>query len=139
MPQPQALVHDLAPQVDVAVAQAHLFADRLVELERQRIGAIEQLQLRGHDLDAAGGQIGVDGAGRPRAHACRCTRTTNSCRSFSAVANIAWLIRMEHDLHQALAVAQVDEDHAAVIAPPMHPAGDRDGRVRSACSLTCPQ
>jgi hypothetical protein len=35
---------------------------------------------------------------------------------------------MEHDLHQALAVAQVDKDHPAVIAPPLHPAGHRHAR-----------
>ena len=31
------------------------------------------------------------------------------------------------DLHQAFAVAQVDEDDAAVVAAAMHPAHQRDG------------
>ena len=35
-------------------------------------------------------------------------------------------VRIEHDLHEALAVAQVDEDDAAVIAAAMDPAGQRD-------------
>ena len=35
-------------------------------------------------------------------------------------------IRVEHDLQQPFAVAHVDENHAAVVAPAMHPAGDRD-------------
>ena len=54
------------------------------------------------------------------------TRITNSLRSRSASLNTAARIRVEHDLQQPLAVAQVDEDDPAVIAPAMHPAGDRD-------------
>jgi len=33
---------------------------------------------------------------------------------------------IEHDLQQSFAVAQVDEDHPAMIAAAMYPAGDRD-------------
>ena len=36
------------------------------------------------------------------------------------------VVRIEHDLQQALAVAQVHEDHAAMIAAPVHPAGNGD-------------
>ena len=35
-------------------------------------------------------------------------------------------VRIEHDLQQALAVAQIDEDDAAMVAPAMGPAGHRD-------------
>ena len=35
-------------------------------------------------------------------------------------------VRIEHDLQQPLAVAQVDENDAAVVAPPMRPTGHRD-------------
>ena len=54
------------------------------------------------------------------------TWITNSLRSRSASENWAWLSGIEHDLQQALAVAQVDENHAAMIAAAMHPAGNRD-------------
>ncbi len=36
-------------------------------------------------------------------------------------------IGIEHHLQQAVAVAQVDEDHAAVVAAPVHPARNGDG------------
>ena len=36
-------------------------------------------------------------------------------------------VGIAHHLHQALAVAQVDEDHAAVVAAAVHPAAERDG------------
>ena len=41
-------------------------------------------------------------------------------------------IRIEHDLQQPLAVAQVDEDDSAVVAAPMHPAGDADSLAERA-------
>ena len=36
-------------------------------------------------------------------------------------------LRAEDDLRHALAVAQVDEDDAVMIAIRIHPAGERDG------------
>ncbi len=35
-------------------------------------------------------------------------------------------IGIENDLQQALPVPEINKDHAAVIAPPVHPAADRD-------------
>ena len=46
VPQPQTLLHDIASQIDVAIAQPGFFAHVLVELERQRLGAVQQLELR---------------------------------------------------------------------------------------------
>ena len=36
------------------------------------------------------------------------------------------VVRIEHHLQQAFAIAQVDEDHPAMVAAAMHPAGDGD-------------
>ena len=38
-------------------------------------------------------------------------------------------VRMAHHLRQPLAVAQVDEDHAAVVAAPVRPAAQRDAAI----------
>ena len=35
-------------------------------------------------------------------------------------------VGVEHDLHQAFAVTQVDEDHAAVVAGRIHPTDEGD-------------
>ena len=35
-------------------------------------------------------------------------------------------VRLEDDLRKAGAIAQVDEDHAAVVAPLAHPAAEHD-------------
>ena len=36
-------------------------------------------------------------------------------------------IRVGHDLRQPVMIAQIDEQHAAVIADAMHPAGEAHG------------
>ena len=42
MPLAQALIHDIAAQIEVAVFQAHFFRDVFVELERQGLGAVQR-------------------------------------------------------------------------------------------------
>ena len=61
------------------------------------------------------------------------TRTTHSPRSACAAACAsAASLGVEHDLDHAFAVAQVDERHAAVVAPVGHPPAERDLRARVA-------
>ena len=57
-------------QVQVAVLQPGLLADLgvLVDLERQRGGRVEHLQLVGDHLDLAGGDVRVDLALQPGPH-----------------------------------------------------------------------
>ena len=126
MAQQQALAHLLAAQIEVAEAQAHLLAHVLIELERQRLGAVQDLERTGT-------------AARP-ARISRCgftvpvgrRRTDAGDLQHELVAHALGLrehlggIRIEHDLQQPLAVAQVDEDDAAVVAAAMGPAGHRD-------------
>ena len=129
--------HHVAPQVDVAVAQPHFLADLLVELERQRVGAVEDLHRIRHDLDAPGSEVRVDGARRPLAHRAGDTHHELVAQFLGAGEHLGG-VRVADDLHQPFAIAQVDEDHAAVVAPPMHPADDRD-LLAAQASLTCPQ
>ena len=53
MAQQQSLAHLLAAQIQVAEAQSHFLAHRLIELKRQRLGAIENLQFLAQHLDLA--------------------------------------------------------------------------------------
>ena len=105
--------------------QPHLLAHRLVQLERQRLGAVEQLQLLREQLDLAGAQVRVRGGARPRAHQPRHADHELVAQPLGFLEHLG-RIRIEHHLQQPLAVAQVHEDDAAVIAPPMHPAGHGD-------------
>ena len=67
-------------------------------------------------------------------------RTTNSERSSFARASsssLAPLRTVDDHLHDAAAVAEVDEDELAEVALLLHPAGERDlasGVVRAKCA-----
>ncbi len=110
-------------QVEVAVLQAHLVADRgvVVERERQRRGGRQHLDLARGDLDGAGRQRVVAVALGPHPHLADDAHAVLG-------AQVVGDVRLAHDdLRDAGAVAQVEEGDAAVVAPPGHPAGERDG------------
>ena len=122
--------HRRTPQVDVAVLQPqHLIdLDVVANGEGRRLGLVEDLERGGLDLDVAAAEVGVlgrlgaldDVAGDAQdvlaAHAGQ-----RGERGVGAVG-----VGVEDDLHDAGAVAQVDEGDAAVVAAPVHPAGQRD-------------
>ena len=65
--EPQVALHPLAAQVELAVAEAERLVDvLLVELERERLGARDDLELVDLQLDLAGRQVRVDRLGRAR-------------------------------------------------------------------------
>ena len=125
MAQQQPLAHLLAPQIDVAEPQAHFLAHVLIELKRQRLRAIQDLERLAQELDFPGLQIGVHGAGRPQAHSARDFQHELVAHPLGLSEDLR-RIRVENDLKKSLAVAQVDEDDTAVIAPAMRPAGHGD-------------
>ena len=77
------------------------------------------MRVRQH-FDLAGLEIRIDGAGG-RGRTLPSTLITYSLRSRSAIAKVSGVVRVAHDLHQPFTVAQVDEDHAAMVATPVHP------------------
>ena len=123
-----------AADVDVAVAHPHQFVDIdgvLVDGERGCFGGVEHFDGFRQQLDLAGGQIGVDGG-----FAARGYFADDSQHEFVAgfvgggvgVVGVAAciILRADNDLDDAVAVAQVEEDQAPVVAAAMHPAGERD-------------
>ena len=127
MPQQQPLTHLLAAQVEVTVAQPHFLAhvSHRAETAAARSGSASRARLA-QQLDLAGFQVARSRCPRGRARTRPVTSSTNSLRTRSALANTSARIRIEHDLQQALPVAQVDEDDAAMIAAAVRPAGHRD-------------
>jgi hypothetical protein len=125
VPEHQALPHLLAAQIDVAEAQAHFLADVLVQLKRQRLGAVQNLERAAHELDLAGLQIRIDGSrrtGPDHAGDLEYVFIAHPLRLGEDIRGV----RIEDDLQQPLAVAQVDENDAAMVAAAMGPAGDGD-------------
>jgi hypothetical protein len=125
--QAQPFLHHVATQVDVTVLEPRLFLDLFVELERDRLRAVQHLDLAREQFDLPGRQVGVGRAGRPRPH-----RARDLQHPFVAYAlglgEHRRRVGIEDHLQQAVAIAQVDEDDAAVVAPAVHPAGHRHGR-----------
>ncbi len=125
MTQPQTLTHDLATQIEVAVLEPDFLAHLLVELEGQRLRAVEELQLTRQQLHAPGRKIGVHRSGRPLAHPSLDSDHELIAQPLGLAENLR-RIGIEDDLQQALAIAQIDEDDPAMITPAVHPAGHLD-------------
>ena len=120
--QAQALLHGVAAQVDIAVFQPQVFVHILViELERRRVGAVENFQLVRQHLDFAGGQLRVDGGLVAQPHLAFHPQHKLVAHLLGQRKHVG-AIRVEHNLHQPFAVAQVDKNHAAVVAPAVRPA-----------------
>ena len=77
------------------------------------------------DLDRAGRQLGILGAVRRGRRTLPSTRTTHSERKVSATLK-AGLSGSATHLGQAIMIAQIDEQHAAMVADAMAPAGEAD-------------
>ena len=114
-------------QVEVAVLQPGLLADGdpLVDLERQRGGGAEHLELGGDHLDGAGGQVGVRVALGPQ----RDLADDLDAVLVAEVVRAGGLQHLvpHHHLDDAGGVAQVEEGHPAVVAAAGDPAGQGDG------------
>ncbi len=125
MAQQQSLAHLLAAQIEVSIAQPHLFAHMLIELKGQRLGAIEDLELLAQHLDLPRLQVGIRRARRPRPHQS-CDLEHELIAHALGHREHRRLVGIEYDLQQPLAIAQIDENDAAMVAAAMRPTGDRD-------------
>ena len=96
----------------------------LVDRERQRRRLRQHGEPGGGDLDRAGRQLGVLVALGPGHDLAR---DLHAELRPQPVRPLGHLTLAEHHLRGAGRVAQVDEDHAAVIATPRHPPGEGHG------------
>ncbi len=127
MAQDQVALHVRTPQVDVAVSQPDVLADReiLLHQERRRARRVQDVDLLRRDFDLARRQLGVD-----RIVVTANYGTFNRDDEFAtqqpgAGVDVGPLL-VEHYLGHARAVPQVDEDQAAQIPPPMDPTHQND-------------
>ena len=125
-PQAQVPVHAGPAKVDVAVAEPRLLVDRLVvELERRGARLVQHFDgLREH-LHPAGGEFGVLGALGAVAHTPLHAEDVLAPCPVGEGERLRG-VRVDHDLEEAGAVPEIDEDDAAVVAPPVQPAAHRD-------------
>jgi len=115
------------PEIEIPVRHSQIFILRLsINREGQCVGPIQNPQLIWDDFDITSGEIWIF---RPRQ-----TRS-DSTRNFSYIfapqgvrlpRKLRIFLRPKNHLRQPFAIAQVNENNAAVIARDIYPAGKRD-------------
>ena len=120
--QPDRLVGRRTAQVEVAVLEPRLLphVDVVADREGQRCGRAEHLDVGGHDLDRAGLEVGVLVALLAQGH------LADDLEAVLRPQLVRDGLVPDHDLDDAAGLTQVDERHAAVVAPVGDPPGQRD-------------
>ena len=120
--QHDVVVQLLATQVEEAVPEPRVFGIGLVAEHRQRQIArrAQNFDLAHIDLDEAGRHLGVFGARRALAHPA--VDTNDEFRAQFLRLGEGGRIRVDDALGEAVMVAQIDEQQAAVIADAVAPA-----------------
>ena len=123
----------LAAQVEETVLKPYVLRIFLIAEHRHRqfAGRTQHLDLADIDLDRAGRQFRIVGAGRTAAHLAVDPHHPFRAQLFGVLERRR--IRVGDALGQAVMVAQVDEQHAAMVADAMAPAGQTDGLVDVGC------
>ena len=123
MAQAQALRITSAAQIEIAILEPQLFRHRLVVSWNGGVfDLFSTSSSRASSSTSPVAQVRIDRARGPRAHAAL-DREHELAAQPLGLGEHRRAVRIEHDLQQAFAVAQVDENHAAVIAAAVHPAG----------------
>ena len=119
-------MHRLPAQIEEAVAEPGLLriVTLGVDLERQQLGRRLDHQIVRDQLDSTGRELRVDGFLAARDHVAGNRQHAFEARCFGLAEKR--LLGLEHDLGEAVVIAQVDEQQLAVIALAVDPAGQPD-------------
>ena len=121
----------LAAQVKIAVLETEiLVGEFFIELKGENLRFVDDGEVGSDDLDFAGGELGIGGVGLLCLESgCHFSGDLNDVFITKAVRKLGrflGIIRAEDHLGETLAVAHVDEDHAAVVAGRIHPTDEGD-------------
>jgi hypothetical protein len=128
----QALLHRLPADVEIAVLEAQALVDggvRLVDVEGRGLRLGQDLDVGRLQLDRAGRQLRVLGAGQPQGdHACDGDDELGPDPAGDHVR--LWRIGLvDHDLCDPVPVTQVEEDQLAMVPPAVDPTSQAGGRA----------
>ena len=122
----QVLGHLGATQVQVAILEADLFAVDLVEVQRQRLGTVDDGELVGEHFDGTCGHVAVALGVRTGTHHAGHLDAELAAQLGGQGEGVR-LVRVEEDLHDPFPVAHVDKDEAAEIATTVDPTAQCNG------------
>ena len=124
--QDHVLLHHLTPQIEVTIFQAGFLGVFLIakHLQRQLCRGSKHFQITDKDLNFAGGQFGVHQISRAGLHLAVNADTELCAQIFNLGKHRT--VGVAQYLRDPIMVAQVDEDHTAMVAAAMHPARQAD-------------
>src|SRR5207249_2518423 len=115
------------PQIEIPVRHSQIFILRLgIDRERQCVGAIENAQLAGNEFDVASRKVWIFSSRQTRSHTSRDLDHVLAPQSMRFPGEFGVFLWTKNNLSQPFAIAQINEDHAAMIARDIYPAGKRD-------------
>ena len=135
MAQAQVALHAAAPQVEIAVAQARLFAGLglILDGEGRRLRLIQHQQRARHHFHFAGGKLRIHRSRRAHHHFPLHSHHVFAANLLRPVVHFRADGGIADDLRPARVVAQIEEDQIAQVAADIHPAGQENGLP--GCSL----
>ena len=129
-------LHAGPPQIHVAVFQPRVFrnVDLVFHRERRSARIVQNPDTAGDYFDFAGGHLRVDRGRAAQLYLAGHRNHVLRAHLFGAIVNAGVHILVEHHLGNAVAVPQVHEHHAAMVAAAVYPAHQQNvfARVRGA-------
>ena len=125
--QQQRLLHLGPAQVQVAVLQTQIFRRQVLLRGRKgrRLAAVQDFQGRDAEFDFAGVQLRIRGAFGPMGHFPLDANDIFGPQAAGLLDHLLAALGAGDDLGLAIAVAEVDEHRAAVVAGAVHPSAER--------------
>src|SRR5580692_5003164 len=124
----QITLHLGTAQVEIAVLEPNFLGGRLAvgNLKRHRRGRAESLERAHRYFDFAGRQLRVDGALGAADDLALHRNIKLGARLAGSLMRLAAMRRIQYELHDPVAIAKIDKDKPAMIAPRLHPSPQRD-------------
>ena len=115
------------PEIEIPLGHSQIFILRLsINREGQIICAVKDRQLARNDFDFACGKVGVFRTRRPCSDSTRNLHYIFTAQRMRLLCQSRIFLRPKNNLGQPFAIAQVNENDAAVVARDIHPAGKHD-------------
>ena len=127
MAQAEVAGHVFAAQVEVAVGEPEVLVGNLVvELEREDLGGVKNVERAGDEFDRAGGQLRVFGSGQTGGDFAGDADHILAAEFVGFLRGVRIFLGTENNLRDAFAVAEVDKNESAVVAAGGDPAAEGD-------------